>query len=443
MYNNKSNLSYIDTLFFLALILITFNIFPFEKYGLGSSKPLSLVPLILYVICNVFKYKLYVEKRFILEIVLIILVLLISLGVSTLIYHDYSGFLTAVSMWICYLIIFVSLYYFAYQANREKLKYALLCIYFSFKISFCFGLLELIYFYVVPSDIISEFIQLFVRDDMYLNGKRLQFNFGEPGDSGALIVCLLFPTLIMLKRLGYTFIWRDKVIIGGIILMQTLFSSSVTFIVLLTTYAVFYLYFSYKRLLDNSKKWLLFFLLLIIGFVIVLMKNDVLSNYVDDSDIRILRLLSNSSEALKNDASSATRIGLWVISWDIFKENLFFGCGWGNFGFVFHEALSNMDSLFLTEEMLNKYDQHLLQTYSIISTSMVEGGFVGILWLLVFMSRFRRNIGFVRPFIPVILIYSLQSMIIYNVAICVAIFMLTDRRVQYLIGINENNMSDK
>lgn len=51
------------SLFYIGVLLITFDGFPFPKYGLGSAKSLSLIPMGIFLIFNLKNVLVALKKR--------------------------------------------------------------------------------------------------------------------------------------------------------------------------------------------------------------------------------------------------------------------------------------------------------------------------------------------------------------------------------------------
>ena len=418
-----------DRLFYLACLLITFNIFPFERYGMGASKSLSVIPAILYTIQGFFQQRLCIPKYFNKQIYCLILLLSISFFISIFRYNDLSGFRTAIGIWGSYFIIMSSFFIFLSEADDDDIYNMLRCVLYSFRFSFFFGILEAIYFNVVANDAIKQFIMLFVRDGMYLNGQRLQLNFGEPSDAGGLLPGLLFPVIIALKNIGYNFKIIDKIVICGNIILVILFSQSTSFVVVsLFTIIVFYDNKLSKNKLYKFLKYSIIMSIVLFGgatIIFMLQSLDVTEGGIG----RFISLISDPENALSNDQSSATRFGLWVASFDIYKDNIIFGTGLGNFGYEFKNHFDNLDPLLQTPEMYAKTKTVTHQTYSIFSTAFVEGGLLGIFWLFLFLKRLFSWCKDVRPYAMVFIIIAFQNMVVYSFTFCFIYVMLTEESI--------------
>lgn len=425
----------VDAFFYLAMYLITFDIFPFHRYGLGSGKALSLYPLIVYLFLNLAQIK--ISRYQIIDFSFIVVLLILSFFISVSTFNDITGTMQAVSMWLTYTITILAFSHFVQLADLERIKRMFLCIFRSFYISLFFGMLEVIYFQIYSISFIKNFITLFVRDGMYLEGGRLQFNFGEPGSMGVMIVCLFIPSILFLRKLKYNFSIFDKILILGIFVLS-FYSISITYIltilVLLCTY-----YALYKI---KSKVKLFFFITFFVGILIsfnILINSPFFYTMAIQNNSRILKLLL-PSENKQNDDSSLVRTALWDVAVISYKEQPILGYGWGNFRYAFMNNYMKTEIGPLPDEFYAKYDQSGLQSYSIYSTALCEGGIIGIIWLLFFIiSRYRKTSVFSKPFFITCLFLCIQCIFIYTIPLLLSILIFSEKRIKKIF--DENNLS--
>ena len=303
------------------------------------------------------------------------------------------------------------------------------CLFVSFKISLIFGILELIYFYLINSNLIKSFIILFVRDDVYLSCERVQFNFGEPGEAGFLIAGLLSMVIFTLYRLKYKFSFLEIVEVILIYVIVGGFAHSMSFWML---FGVLLISFSVSSLLEKrSPKMALLIVVLSVfcyGFVTYL-------NIIDQKTMDRIKYLNyeNRYNMASNDNSTTSRIALWVISLDVFKDNILSGIGWGNFSEEYPKYVKHLPIYLQSNEIISKRNQKSLQTYSIYTTAMAEGGLVGILWLIIVLSRLRFRTKMQRIWGPVFLFICLQVIFIYKFEYTLMLLLLSSPRLQSLI----------
>lgn len=426
MINSTKGINTFNSLMYLAMFLITFTTFPFHKYGLGSGKSLSFIPLVFYIALNVFKGRLFITKKYLIEIYIIVIILLSSFFLGFLRYNSLLGFSFSFNMWMSYMLVMTALYTFFKNAEINDIRKFLLSIFYSFKISLLFGLLEGIYQIITPIGLIKFVVCFFVRDEMYISS-RVQFNFGEPSEC-AFIVILLFPVIYLLNKLHYKFYLSDKICVFMLVIIAFLFSGSVTFILFFSTFCL--LYFASKfqcKNKNNFKTALILFSILMLAVLAFIV--NYLEEYAFGNDVRVLKLLTSPKDALEGDFSSATRIGLWVVSFYMFLDSPIMGCGFGYFGTKFKDFVWSIDEVFLTPEMLSKTSDLQQQTYSIITSAFCEGGFLGILWLILLLSRLKFNSQYNILFVPLFLLMIFQSMFIYIPTMCLLYFLLTNHKI--------------
>lgn len=426
MIKSAKSINTFNYLMYLAMFLITFTVFPFRKYGLGSSKSLSIVPLIFYVIMNFLNGGLFVSKKYLKEIYLIVIILLISFLTGLFKYKNMAGFSYGFNMWMSYIIIMTAFATFFRNAGMDDIRKFLLSIFYSFKISLVFGILEIIYQFIAPINFIKYLVFSCVRDEAYFS-RRVQFNFGEPSES-VFIVIMLFPVIYLLAKLHYKFSLSDKIAVCMLVIIAFLFSQSVTFMLFLPSFCL--LYFVSK--LQNKKKYnfklaLILFLILMIAALVLIEKYA--KGYAIRNNDRVLQLLTQPYDALETDLSTATRIAGLVVAFDMFLDSPFTGCGFGYFGSCLKDYIWSLDEVFQTPEMIGYLDLTQHQTYSIIFSSLGESGFCGALWLILLFSRLRINSQYSTIFVPLFLLYMPQSMFIYIPIMCLLYFLLTNHKV--------------
>lgn len=419
-----------DVFFYLACLLVTFEIFPFHEYGLGSGKSLSTIPCVLYIVQLLIEHNFSLPKNCKTEFLCILALLLVSLFRGFFVYDDLVGISTSLSMWGSYAIYIVCFHSFIKDANKHKIVNMFRCILCSFKISLLFGILELIYFNIKTLSFIRSFILLFVRDEMYIDGGRLQFNFGEAGSGGVLIVGLFSLTIYSLIKLGYKFTRYDKIEIILIYVIEGLFAMSVTF---WATFLLFLLSYFF-----SSKRRVSYKVMFIAGVLFLTMVSSLslISNSVVYSRIEKLTRFQNSN-SFDGENSSATRFALWYISYEMFRDNYLLGVGWGNFAMEYPKYYKSLPMYLNTQEMTNKLSSKTHQSYSIFSTALVEGGVLGIFWLFLFYRRLWPNNRYRKIFVPIYLIFCFQIIIIYKFESLLIALILSDKKInRYIEGPN-------
>ena len=423
-------------LMYLSLILITFDGFPFNRFGLGSTKALSIIPLIVFIIINLpnlFKMKL--GKREVIETILIIGLLGFSGFIGKYEYDDISEFKASISMFLVYIITIISFKLFFGKINKETLLKAVKCIYMSFSISLFFGILEFIYFYISKNQIIYKFLTFFLRDEMYLSGGRLQFNFSEPGTAALMLVGLFIPNIYIMARLGYKFTKLDKLKIILIFLLSVL-TKATTYYALLLLLVIFYLLFNGK---PGVKKFLIIvFSIFIIFSGYLYINSDGFIDYSRNSSSRFIRILGDQ-QYLKQDNSTQVRTGLWELAIYGWKDKPISGYGWGYFKYAIRNNYHKLnEEVAMNYEMQEKLYIDNQQTYSIYSTVLVEGGGLGVIWLIVVLAPcFKYTKSRLRAFLYILLVLFVQLIFIYNVVAILLLQIYSNKGIIELIDGNE------
>ena len=414
--------------FYLALLLLTFDGFPYYKFGLGSTKALSILPLLAVLFLNVYKIiKRKYKVKEVVEILLISTLLGISYFQGKYVYYDMSEFSASISMFAVYFItIFVFKIFFDF-ADKKEILFLLKCIYRSFDISLIYGILELVYFYVIDSDNLYNILNLFMRDDLYLLGKRLQFNFSEPGCVGVMIICIYIPTLYMLKKLGYKFSKIAKVKIA-ILFILTLFTKSVTYYSMMMLLLILLFFYNSKSTVKKIIVSILGIFFLIGGYLVI--NSDAFITYSRTSSSRFVKILADPNY-LNEDTSGQVRVTLWKLSLYGWNDKPLTGYGWGYFKYALRANYDKLDSKSASNpEMEKKLSLDNQQTYSIYSTCLVEGGVLGVIWLIIVLWPCIKNTrGTLKVFLILLLVSFMQIIFVYNVSTIVILQIYSNKKL--------------
>lgn len=412
---------------YLAFALISFTAVPLHKIGIGSGpKGISIFLMMVYFVINWHYLLRSISRHFIIQIIIIILLLVISFCRGVVEYNNTSGFSFSCSMWGSYIMTIGALYIFFKKATPQKVLKGLKAIFFSFKLSLLLGLLELIYFHIINSPIIKSLILLFIRSDQYFGQQKVQFSFGEPSECW-LVFCLFLPTLYLLFLMGYHFSRVDKISVVLLLLMTLFFSASGT--VVLCAFILPVTVFLVNRVRKNSMSVVKVVVVSLTAIFLILFSWSTIKKVTNGTDNRIIMLVNNPMNAFRHDPSAAVRAGLWLISIDIYVTNPIVGVGLGYFGHHFNKHVKQLDAVFMTDEMQGKRGDFQQQTYSIYSTAMVEGGLMGIIWLVCFLSSLNYRSKRGMYFLPLFLFCLLQNMMIYLPSVCLIAFLLSKHDV--------------
>ena len=426
----KNNMITIDIFFYMGMLLITFDSFPFARYGLGSGKPLSIIPLIIYIViktADTYKKKIVVNLNTFLIISLGVLILVDSLCKGVLIYDDLSGFSRAFNMFAAFFVTFWGMELFSQKADRNAILKMFTYIYKSFTIALFFGVLEFVYFYIAKIEIIKEFILLFVRDDIYLSVSKLQFNFGEAGNTGVMLGILFPLTLLCLKRLDYKFTKKDFLKIGSIYFLS-IFSLSLNYLIIILLLAIGKILIGnqkYKKIKVGLISLLIISCIIFIGVI----SSDWFRTMAVNSDSRLLPMLADYTK-ISQDGSIQTRLGSTQISLHSFIRKPFLGYGWGYYAYAFRENFDCVNTLFKSWELIGdlKYDD--LQNFGFIFSILSEAGILGICFFISLIEKKKKCPQYLKPFIAVIIVEMLQNVFIYWISLIVAFYICTSSSIK-------------
>jgi hypothetical protein len=418
-------------LIYISFILITFDSFPFYKYGLGSAKPLSILPIIVFFFFNIDKIvKTKYSVREYIEIFIVTLLLTISFSKGKFTYNDMSEFKASCSMFIVYLTSVLSFKLYFKGISKEELIKGLRYIFKSFNISIFFAILEIIYFYAGKSETLFKVFQIFLRDTMYVAGGRVQLNFGEPSSAAFMIFGLLVPVILMLKKLGYEFKMIEKIKVVSIFAICILVKSNTFYLIGIVTLVGYYAVKGSKSI----KKMVSLTIVIGIIFGSYIYINNKYEN--SNSSNRFINMIVQKNN-LENDSSYQVRKALIDTSIYTWRDNPVIGSGWGYFKYGYRENFYKINDLYKTNwELQRKLSADNLQSYSIYTTALSEGGVLGVFWLiLIFTSAFKnckKNSILLVAFL-VFCVMSVQSIYIYQVNMIFIMELIKSKRIRELI----------
>lgn len=433
-----------DGLFYLSCFFITFNSFPFDKYGLGALKPLSFIFIVPYFLKLICTKGVYVKKNLQKLFLLIAILLFFSLFLGLFRYNDLSGFRSSLGFWGGFIIYSCTISTFLADADDQKVYNSVRCVFLSFWFSFIFGFLECLLFETGIS-IIRDFLLLFIRDDWYLFTERIQLNFRESGDAGQLLPGLLFPVVLYLKKRGYSFSFLEKGMIIGTVLLTALYSKSASFIIVgsVSMLLYFHTWLKQYKLYRITTLFLLIFTLVVVVYGSYKLMN--MASELDGTLGRVALLMASPEDAFEGDLSSASRIGMFWICATIFFNNFLLGSGLGYMGYLFPRYLYSIPDFFITPEMVERASMIEVNTsYSIITMATSEGGVVGLVWLLFFLyplwKTFRRFPEF-RPFVIVYFLIILQQDVVNSFVLVYMWMLYTNTKFLFLFSDDSQNNS--
>lgn len=422
----------IDSLFLLGMLCITFDSFPFYKYGLGSAKPLSIVPLILFLILKIISIvkRLKIDKGICIVLTMGILIVLQSIFCGLFIYNDDTGYSETMNIFFTFFVSILSFVLYMNDADNLKIKRMLKYIFMSFKISLFFGIIEIIYFYILDSELLKNFITLFVRDDVFLDVQYVQFNYGERGNTGVMLGILFPVVLFLLKKIGYSFSRGDKIFIIIIYAVSVLTFSINYFIIMLTLLISGIVILDFKN--KNRKLLVLFLMVACFILISIVLSSESFLIYSSNSNSRILRILRDTNY-IYSDGSIQTRLGQAQVCLKGFMKKPFSGYGWGYFIYAMRDNYNEISSTLKSYELSIQASLDSLQTYGFLFSVLVEGGTLGILFAISLFSRFKKTEKELWPFIIVFILECLQNVFVYWISMLVIYCLLTDKTINNIV----------
>ena len=418
-----------DFFFYAGLFLITFDAFPFDKYGLGSGKPLSIIPFLMYFIIKCFSLRSLAPSRKDICLWFCVFTLLFMSGIYGIFYGDMSGFSRAVSMFAVFVITVTSFNFFISGADSNKIIKMCQTVLKSFDIALFFGVLEIIHFYIYPINIVPEFIECFVRDDVFLDVKKLQFNFGEAGNCAIMLGILLPIILYLLNRHEYKIKKIEKIKIFFIYAIS-IFSFSINYLLIMTFFLVFggifYLCERQRRRANTITAGILLAVL-----CILFLRSPFFEKAVSDSNLRAINMLTDLRYVSLIDPSTQTRIGQMQIGIESFTSRPLTGYGWGYYNVAFRENYDKLNYLLDNNELREYYYSKDLQTHGFIFSAMAEGGIIGIFFILLILSRIKfRNSDFLFKAIVVLFVIELlQCIFLYWISLIIPYCILSSKEI--------------
>lgn len=388
-------------LFYLALLFLPFDSFPFNLYGLGSNKPLSLYIFILFFLVNidkVLKIKLYKEDFCF--FLCIPIMCLISYFKAKYIFYSDSGVTTFVNNMIGFIAIYLSFTIAIHNTkSKSELDRYIRIIIIGYSISFFIGILEILFMYFNITSI-SEILKYIIRDTNYLTEKRLHFSFGEPSYIGQHLFLVLMPILYYKNRFSDKKSSNKYRIFLYAFIMLSIFSISSQLII------DFIVFFAVVILINKSFKQKIVYILASIIILLSINNLFINNNYFHIKSPYYSRIVSNiqsikgdndNMDVVNNDQSIRVRYDLSAVSYKAIKDNILSGYGFGNFIFAYRNYINDVDPLFYNNEELTKiyYSDYKFQ-YNFYLFILSDGGIIGVAWILLFFGRIIHNIGILK-----------------------------------------------
>jgi hypothetical protein len=407
--------------FYLALLFIPFDSFPFNIYGLGSSKPLSIYFFMIFFILNaknIFKIKF--SREDILFFIFIPIICLLSFFKAKYSFNDIKGVATFLNSIFGFVSIYISFcIVITNTKSKNQIDKYIRIIVIGYFIAIIIGILEIMFMYLNMA-FLADILKCVLRDTNYLTEKRVHFSFGEPSYIGQHLFLVLVPILYykiyyqkkyQLKRYSIMFILF--IIIAILSFSSQLVIDSIVFFIL-------------NFLINKTfKKKLIYILLLVVG-IFTINNFFIDNNYFNIQSPYYTRIVnniesikgSNLKDVIDNDQSIRVRYDLSAISERASKDYILTGYGMGNFIFEYKRYINEIDPYFFNnKELTNIYNSNYKYAYNFYLSILSEGGIIGIIWMLLFFKGIFKNKDIFHIFMLVALYLLLQNNIFGSIPI--------------------------
>lgn len=382
-------------IWFLSLLLMPLSTFIFIPIN-TEVKPISFFSVfLLFLLITIFQTrKLSIFKAREVLILIIFIIYLIFQSIFLFVFkQDYSFFNSAKTL----ISLFVGfIFYVTFRImNLSKSDYIFSekIILLAISISVFFAIFQFLALSYFPSFLYSaNLINNFFFGTNLISNDRFSGLSPEPAWLCGQLILLMIPLtlsrILSKESLGYIFSYRNR----GIIKIEFLYFliGIIGVIISGSRTGIFGLIliflFSAFTLIKVNKLNLTFIFFIPIVFTIILL------SFFNSYNQAVINALSeyNSFVNFSNMANFAPRYSLFVASVDIFKENLFFGIGAGQFGFYYPKYVQEW--ALSSPEVLRWIDSDNANPKNFILRLCVEFGIFGTLIFLYFLFlHFNKN----------------------------------------------------
>jgi O-antigen ligase len=380
----------------LFILCLPYNNFPFINDG--ALKPLSIVPLFVYIFYRILFYVKTKEIRIGLFDKWLIFIFIYYLFSSLIVtWLNYSELLelkkvSPIYRWNQFLLyVFISLG--SYFIGKKIIKYYSVTNVFkilviAFLPSIMFGLIEIL---THNNNIVLKFRELFTTTIYPPGYYRVLLLTTEPSWAAFDLVVFLIPIT------AYLFIKERKlryIILLAIELLLLIMTKSLLGFILLGFFLVFVFLFNFN--VRTFKKSILFFLAIIVVFPLLL-------NWINKYD-EISIIESRLNSFIQNeDYSGLTRTASYEVALNIFKEYPIFGVGFRNAGYFYGKYI-NPEYLYmpLISDWANPFSTRFPDNKSTLLEILASSGIMGtvpLLFILVLISKQMRNLKKLDPLV--------------------------------------------
>ena len=226
--------------------------------------------------------------------------------------------------------------------------------------------------------------------------------------------------------MGHKLNKMDRIKLIGFIFLS-LFSFSNTFF--LTSFALLIFYVLNKLSVRKNIKNIILICLILLSCL-----PFIVSQLKTYNNGRLYDTITSPLETMQREGSFGTRGGLWVVSLDAAKDYPLTGYGWGYFSYALKNHLGSIVTI-SSEELFDKVFVKNQDTYSLYTTALVEGGILGVIWLIFLVyTRYKCVRKSMRPFYFTYLFSLLQIIPIYVPCYMYILYLMSDRKINAFLA---------
>lgn len=387
-------------LVYLSMFFLFFDSFPFEKIGLGSSKPLSLVFLAIYFALNIRRIINTKCNRIEKGIMIFFIIMLInSLFKGWIVYSNLNNFKRFFNENISIIFIYFALkdIFINYKFKLDKIINS---IFYGYCFNNIFGILQLIYF-KTGSEFLLRINDFFMRTTHHIENGRLHFLFGEPSFIGTHIVIIIIPLIVLCK---YKSIKINMFIrINFLIMIILSFNSkSLRFILDIIIGLIIIL-----LVINREKIMKVVFVVIPLIIMVLIFTPKILNSFSDNLLVmRINNIINKSSNVTDN--SLWARKDYSLVGLNSLKKNPILGYGGGYYDKAYKENIAEVDPYYYNNmELLRNYDAEYLNSINMYARFSSEFGLIGIIFLVIFIINiFRKKKNNILKAIFILILYN-------------------------------------
>lgn len=365
--------------YLILSIIFTLPYMNFPYIEGGTIKPLSLVPLSIYLALNI--GRLIKKKSFFYFLILFILVilydLLLTLNIDDIylnskpLRNQYIGFFQLIILgFFTYIAYYIGRYEIKKYFSKKKILFYIILAYYP---SLIFGFVHTLsvnFGYSNPIFFLRELVASTIFPDNYYRNMMLTT---EPSFAASDLMVILIPLIFLYKKNNSIFFYITITLIGVNFIGA---KSGLGFVLLIMT-------FSYILIKANIK-YLFFYAIPIVT------TSSLLLFYFNSNLVNRVYKINNTltSNDTQVEESAATRIVSYKIALKIFHDHPL-GIGYSNEGFFYSKYLKDDLLIFyLFSDWVAPSSKRFADIKSTILKIVTSFGIVGLLFLLYIMYNY-------------------------------------------------------